>query len=409
MDCDPEHNNTQMPSTPARENTWQKIPPSHNDVVIGECPHPAREERSGKSEVKKDNRKKLHKRKQSELESCDQGTADRESTGPHAMGHLTCHPQDLGQLILEGFKNLTQLLVSNQSGESDEPVNKMPKHVSVESKGMGRSEDALDQLGDLCVEGCSVDEEEEEDEISHELKELEQFFNIPESYGEDLHASVAPLIYNGISTAVNKEKVKEVVEKHLCPQNTPNLRVPRVNPQVWRMLPAHAKTKDVQMQKMHMMMVKSVTITAKLFSVIIQQQKKGTIATKSVTPLITDLLRIGSAIYTDFSQQRREAVKPYLNDECKELCKPNEDSSTQFLFGDNLDESVKIINETMKLTKAVTKPRFDARSKNGQGRMFHPSSSRPHQHQRGGRGWRHTPRGERGGRRPFGRGQNQQH
>ena len=50
------------------------------------------------------------------------------------------------------------------------------------------------------------------------------------------------------------------------------------------------------------MMVKNITITAKLLNNIVMnndvKQNKGLIETKTITPLVTDLLRVGSAIYS---------------------------------------------------------------------------------------------------------------
>ena len=67
---------------------------------------------------------------------------------------------------------------------------------------------------------------------------------MPDNYGDELHNAVAPVINNSVNTnSNNREKIKTVMEKHLWPENTPNMRVPRVNPKVWRRLPITLRVK----------------------------------------------------------------------------------------------------------------------------------------------------------------------
>ena len=410
------------------------IPSPAGEVLRGDDSTPERGNKKGKSlKCKKDN-VSFHKRKhhtqinKQNTNTMEMGPSYSNPTETHASRDQN---PDLGHLILEGFKSLSQLIMTQTQTQRDEvPMSEEAGPSAVKRRKRGGDEDGT-QRGDVdefeALEDAltrdhdnNYDEEEDEidedNDITQELKELEQFFNMQDKYGDELHNSIAPVIKNSVNTNSNynnREKIKKVMEKHLCPKNTPNLRVPRVNPQVWRMLPINAKGKDTTLQHLQHMMVKNITITAKLLNNIVMnndvKQNKGLIETKTITPLVTDLLRVGSAIYSDCSQLRRETLKPHQSEECRELCKPNEGSSMEFLLGDNLDESVKSINERNKLTRAVTKPmpfRFDGKPKNYQGWMHYPSPSRTraYSQRRGGRAWRSGERG--GARRRFQRNQN---
>lgn len=301
-----------------------------------------------------------------------------------------------------GPSNSKKLRMETRTGRDNSTGNE--KEVATEA---GESvSDEFDNLEEnLCRgDGGGSEDEDNDDPLSQELKDLEEFFNLPQAHGEKLEESIAPVINNGINAVMNKAKIKTVMERHLCPENTPNLRVPSVNPQVWRMLPAHSKTRDVGMQKTQLLVVKNLIITSKLLNVVaIANKAKNKIETSEITPLVTDLLRIGSALFADLSQNRKDAIRPNINNEFQQLCKPTANSSTEFLFGDTLMDDVKTIGDTLRLTKTVTrnKPGFvrnDVKSKNDGGRMY-PSSFRP-QFQRGGKQGRFMARrGHRDGRR----------
>ncbi|GFR98980.1 hypothetical protein ElyMa_001033200 [Elysia marginata] len=79
--------------------------------------------------------------------------------------------------------------------------------------------------------------------------------------------------------------------------------------------------------------------------------REGRMMTKNLRSLVADHLRLGSAIFADLNQRRREAFTPHLKDEYKKLCIQTEHAINIHLFGDSLGETIKSMSETMKLTQ----------------------------------------------------------
>lgn len=147
-----------------------------------------------------------------------------------------------------------------------------------------------------------------------------------------------------------------------------------------------ARSYDVSMQKLVGISTKLITITAKLLDKVAKKSKEGgQLTIEEVQPLLTDLLRLGAALFTDLNQRRRSAIKPHLRNNFKKLCKPQTYTSNEFLFGDSLSEEVKNIGDTMKLCHQVAPfnrsdfqsnfHRGKEQSKNGPGRRLPPAST----------------------------------
>ena len=77
----------------------------------------------------------------------------------------------------------------------------------------------------------------------------------------------------------------------------------------------------------------------------------------SILPLVADQLRMGSALYTTLSQRRRDAIKPMLQKEFRQLSQVPNTTSTEFLFGHNFSYVVKAMGESIKLTRIVERQR----------------------------------------------------
>ena len=97
--------------------------------------------------------------------------------------------------------------------------------------------------------------------------------------------------------------------------------------------------------------------------------------------MVADQLRLSTALYTELNQKRRDSVKLHLKEEFKQLCRPTQKERNELLFGDSLSDTVKSIDDSLKLTNVVSSRVYrnvntapHGGSKNGQGRMFPPTS-----------------------------------
>ncbi|GFS10920.1 1-phosphatidylinositol 4,5-bisphosphate phosphodiesterase beta-4-like [Elysia marginata] len=97
-----------------------------------------------------------------------------------------------------------------------------------------------------------------------------------------------------------------------------------------------------------------VIISASIMNLLCNKTPSPTISYPHLRSLVADQLRLGSAVYADLNQRRREVIRPHLKDDYKKLCKQTEHATNTYLFGDLLGETVKSMGETMKLTHMVS-------------------------------------------------------
>ena len=258
--------------------------------------------------------------------------------------------------------------------------------------------ESLDDLEALVTgdDHASAPPIEEDCALDTEISELERFFQINDSSGATIDEKFLPAINAGLLSTIDHEKIQSVLDRHACPKNIPNLRVPMLNQQIWNILPTSARLSDVKLKYFQLLTTKFITATARCLHLLSSAQGSGpSVDIASILPLVADQLRMGSALYTSLSQRRRDAIKPMLQNEFRQLCQAPNTTSTEFLFGDNFSDEVKSIGESIKLTRTVERqraPRPQNFSKNGQSRTNPPTFRTANQ--RGGRQWR--SRGARG-------------
>ena len=255
-----------------------------------------------------------------------------------------------------------------------------------------REQDTFDFLTNISANVDSDGEDGEQEIEENDLSELQEFFLLNDQTGANINDKVAQVINTGMCTHVSRDKIKSVLEKYPTPANTPNVCTPKMNPEIWEVLPSFARMRDVALQRLVTLVVKLIVISAEMFDSFQDRSAPNTI-NKTLRSMFADQLRLSTALYTELNQKRRDSVKPHLKEEFKQLCRPTQKGSNELLFGDSLSDTVKSIGDSLKLTNVVS-PRIyrnayttpHGGSKKGQGRMFPPTSRGSFS--RGGRQWR---------------------
>ena len=267
-----------------------------------------------------------------------------------------------------------------------------------------REQDTFDFLTNISANVDSDAEDGEQEVEENDLSELQEFFLLNDQTGANINDKVAQVINTGMCTHASRDKIKSVLEKYPTPANTPNVCTPKMNPEIWEVLPSFARMRDVALQRLVTLVVKSIVISAEMFDSF-QDRSAPNAINNTLRSMVADQLRLSTALYTELNQKRRDSVKPHLKEEFKQLCRPTQKGSNELLFGDSLSDTVKSIGDSLKLTNVVS-PRIyrnayntpHGGSKNGQGRMFPPTSRGSFS--RGGRQWRGYRNPRRGAPRP---------
>ena len=203
-----------------------------------------------------------------------------------------------------------------------------------------------------------------------------------------------------------------MLEKYPTPANTSNVCTPKMNPEIWEVLPSFARMRDVALQRLVTLVVKSIVISAEMFDRFQDRSEPNTI-NNTLRSMVADQLQLSTALYTELNQKRRDSVKRHLKEEFKQLCRSTQNENNELLFGDSFGDTVKSIGNSLKLTNVVS-PRIyrnadtapHGGSKNAQGQMFPPTSRGSFN--QGGRQWQGYRNPRRGAPRPQTKAQSSQ-
>ena len=206
--------------------------------------------------------------------------------------------------------------------------------------------------------GESGEKEDSDDKL---LQEIEKEFDDSESTGPKINQHLANITNKRFSSKLEFGKLKEKMALYDRPANCESLVVPKINPEIWGKLNSAIKSQDLRMANVQKAVVKASTAVAISVEMVlnsksnVQEQKSKLISTMSDA-----IALLGHASY-DMSLRRRELLKPAINKELRSLC-GQQTQVTDLLFGNDIQNSLKAIQECNKISKTLTPnkgPKFD--------------------------------------------------
>ena len=87
-------------------------------------------------------------------------------------------------------------------------------------------------------------------------------FEDEEEVGPEIAKSLADYVERCSTRKIAKDELKQLRKEFHRPENCETLLVPQVNPPIWRELPKHHKTVDVQFQALQSLVAKGLTVIA---------------------------------------------------------------------------------------------------------------------------------------------------
>lgn len=172
---------------------------------------------------------------------------------------------------------------------------------------------------------------------------------------EDLDEDLAIILMDRFwgQNIMSKEQFLEKMTKSLRPNNVPALQTPALQDCIWRKLPENIKGKDKwdRLTQMNLMVV------WREIAKVINNLGKHETESPWVADIIESLLDVFSlAGYINnfnFVNRRRDTLRPGLPVEFKRLAGEGFPPSPEWLFGDDLGESVDKISRENKLTEKI--------------------------------------------------------
>ena len=172
---------------------------------------------------------------------------------------------------------------------------------------------------------------------------------IVDPLGPAINAQLCPILDGMLLTRLKDDKIKAKAEIYDRPENCPTIIVTRVNPEIWSKLKGETRSQDIKLQKIQQRMVKGFTALAYLADSMLEA-KKGSkeLDLEKAIRLLLDGYALFANANQELNQRRRDLIKPDLNDKFAQLCSL-EKPGTTLLFGTDLPQAIKDINETNKV------------------------------------------------------------
>ena len=175
------------------------------------------------------------------------------------------------------------------------------------------------------------------------LQEIEEEYSNDDKSGPDVNVHLANLVNKRFAGKLKEAKLKEKFELYVRPGNCDKLKVPLVNHELWGKLRPPVKSQDLRLANVQQTIVKATVALTEATDQI--TKVKGNIEGKQkiISSLTDSLALLGHATY-DLSLRRRDIMRPSINKELRALCS-QQIPVTEFLFGDDVQGSLKTIKE----------------------------------------------------------------
>ena len=158
------------------------------------------------------------------------------------------------------------------------------------------------------------------------------------------------------------EVLKERLDKHDRPKNIEHLLVTKVNQPVWDKLRHHTRSVDLKLQRTQNSLVKGLCTLV----TTMDKFKKGTDDRQEIYKGLIDALSLFTNTDRELIYARREALKPDLNQNYKNLCSA-EITGFSVLFGTSNTDLTQEVENIQKLQKLGNKLTYRGRGR-GRGR-----------------------------------------
>lgn len=159
------------------------------------------------------------------------------------------------------------------------------------------------------------------DEKDEQLDDLLKDISDKVEYGPPLIANVSSSFTKTVTRPLSKETKSALAERMKIPENCKEFSAPKVNSEIWRLLPSHAKISDVKHQQTQQMLGIGLSAFANMANTL--AANKNNIPKELMTTLLKQAIDGANALGDQFqsiSTRRRHEMKKFLNPEYSGIC-----------------------------------------------------------------------------------------
>ena len=189
------------------------------------------------------------------------------------------------------------------------------------------------------------------------LSRLTDKFHTTEKTGSAISEGLANLLKSLIrerACSKKDDERKRNLESNLRPENCEVLTPPSVNKEIWSNISSSMRSADLEYQKLQKILLRAIGPIMNVVDHLLKTDPEG--KDKTMSFMIDNLMEATSMMAfanDDINNLRKNNIKSELNHDYRSLCS-NQTPVTEFLFGDNVSEQVKTIQDTNKVSKKVS-------------------------------------------------------
>ncbi|XP_068704245.1 uncharacterized protein [Montipora foliosa] len=268
----------------------------------------------------------------------------------------------------QGLKRQSTSAVSDNSDSEPEETSyksgKRRRYLSPSDDNISlHASDDLDEADDIqMLTECSKATGQKEREIpAKETQFLQDFANSldqDDATGDKIQQELADIALKRWGKKLSSDKIKNFSDKYKQPQNCPDIKSVKVNPEIWSQLNAKKKKTDLNISNLQQVIRKITFATLQTTNVLIQNPT-GLENNKIMAKQVDTVAMLGH-VNTQLTQLRRDEIKPSLKAEYSAICSAEVPITSPYLFGDDLAKQLRDAKEASRISHS-----FASSSKSG--------------------------------------------
>ena len=184
------------------------------------------------------------------------------------------------------------------------------------------------------------------------LDEATNALDCDDTVGPPVKEYVATFVKKAFEKPITGDTLRKYKDKFPTPSNIDCLDVPILNEPIYLKLSSTAKNEDRAIQGNQATFLKVVKAMVKVTDMLADHEKEGDWV-KEAIKVSSEGITLAAALKKDWLKARREDVKPALPEDFKTLASVKIPLTAKNLFGDDLEGSIKSVENTNKIAKKM--------------------------------------------------------
>ncbi|KAL3859104.1 hypothetical protein ACJMK2_009337, partial [Sinanodonta woodiana] len=153
------------------------------------------------------------------------------------------------------------------------------------------------------------------------LADLESFVFEHQKTGPNVEYKLAEVLNKGLHMLITSDKLKSMQEKYPRPGNCGNLKVPRINSEVWHAMSKQARSVDILLQKLQNQLGHVLVPTLRVLELFLKQiNNLRELPLDSVRDLVMNNFVMSSFLFHNFSFKHHDLIKHELTGMYQPIC-----------------------------------------------------------------------------------------